>query len=460
MLMLLAMAGMGGLLLTSATILAYRFALFGTGLVLLIFLVEATFVTLPPIGLGGISVFPQDMVFIIVAAAGAGRLILSHLFLQRKLTLFELGWMLFGLLLLISFAQGSLSYGLQVAGVEFRQYFYFFAGTLYIASFPIGQVRLKRITRLWLLTAGVVVLLAMFRWIAEGAGLSITAQWEGVGGPGLEIRVLNASQTFFLAQTFLLGLYLWLAADSSRLWRYFPMLLLPVVVLLQHRTVWVACLAAILLVMLREKKVRSKMLIVLSGGVVVGLILAPLVAGGLGGVTEALNSSTAEALNTQESTFTWRLNSWQVLLTDGYLSTYADYLLGQPFGTGYARYVPDVTGLVTESPHSYYVQTLLRTGMLGLAVLLCVYAGVFARLLRFGALQTARYFSPQLMVVLLFTQLIFFVTYTPSYEQSILLGLAMSFARRGTLKKGSAPRKMRHLGTGRRKIRVTWPTRA
>jgi len=380
--------------------------------------------------------------------------------------------LLFGLLIFISFLRGVLPYGSE-AGIDFRPYFYFFAATLYFMSFPVDSYRLKRLSTLWFLAAGALVLLVAFRWIATAFGLPIgLPQWmgreqlgvleENIGG----LRAINAAQALFLLQAFLLSLYLWLLPNSSRLWRLSGVVLLPVLVLLQHRTVWIVSILSVLLVVLRERKLRSKAFAALLGGVVVStsVLLGLFLFGeNLDAVTEPVSRAAAEPY-TQRSTFAWRLDSWRVLLTEGYLSTYTDYLFGKPFGAGYTRHLSLAgtgewrTGAVHASPHNYYVQTLLRVGIVGLGVLIYVYAALLLRLRRFRFSQTKAYFAPRAMYVLLFTQLIFFFAYPSSYEQGILLGLAISIVRYSSLE--SSLEKIREHKKRKRRVKVVWKSPA
>lgn len=420
-----ASAAIAALALAEIAIFISRFSILGPWFIFLVFLWEALVMRLPKIGLGFLNVYPQDLVFVILAGVGMVRLIM-----RNKFTYVHILWLFLGFLMMISFARGVAIYGFEPAGVELREFFYFFAGALYFMNFPTSPYHLKRLALMWLYVAGALLLLALFRWAGGGTGLGMTQPLMETGHGGL--RVLNAAQGLFLFQAFLISLFLKFVPDSSRLWRNFSGVLLPVVVLLQHRTVWVVALIATLLAAFQQGKVRRRIVYILAGAVVAGAIFGLVVFGeNMDKIPDSLSASTAEAIGKSDSTFMWRVESWKALLAERNTFGYSDYLFGKPFGAGYVRKVWDFER--TETPHNYYVQAFLRLGALGLIALLCTYAILIHRLTQSASNRDGGYFSGRLVYILLATQLIFFITYSPGYEQGIILGLAMALSMKRDL---------------------------
>ncbi|MBA2443394.1 MAG: O-antigen ligase family protein [Rubrobacter sp.] len=427
MLELLLLAGVAGLGLALLAAALYRFPLLGVVAVLGVLLWEAAAVSFSGGNLGPLTAYPQDAVFAALAAAGAARLLPSGLLVRGGFTLLQLGWLLFGALVFLSVARGVAEYGPHLAGVELRGYFYLFSAVLYFMTFPVDGHHLRRAITLWMAAAGALVLLAGFRWALLGAGLASGAEWAELAlGSGItNLRVLDAAQALFLAQAFVIGLYLRLLKGSSGTWWYLTVALLPAVAVLQHRTAWLALIVAVAVLLVREGKLRGRLLSTMAGvGVAGALAVALLFGGSEGEVARSLETSTSSAFETQESTVGWRLESWQVLLTGGYLSSATEYVLGKPFGAGYERFMS--VGEVDISPHNFYVETFLRTGGIGLAALLFFYAVSVLRLRESRVFGRGEDVYPCLMYVLLLTQLVFFVSYAPSYEQGVLLGIAAS----------------------------------
>jgi len=408
------------LALAEIIIFVSRFPVLGLWLVLLVFLGVAFAISLPEFSLGFITAYPQDIVFIVLAISGMVRLIM-----RKRFSYVHVFWLFLGFLMMISFTRGVAGYGLYAAGVELREFFYFFAGALYFMNFPTSPDHIKRLALIWLYVAAALLLLALFRWVAWGAGLGIAQQWAESGRGGL--RVLNAAQALFLIQAFLISLYLKFVPNSPRLWRSFSGALLPVVVVLQHRTVWVVALVSILLATFQEERIRSRVLYILTGAIVMGAVLGLVVFGeNIGKISDSLSASTTEAFSTGESTFMWRVESWKALLIEKESSGYINYFLGKPFGAGYVR---DVWGFErTETPHNYYIQVILRLGAFGLIALFSTYAILIRSLMQPAPYKAGGYFNGRLVSILLITQLIFFITYSPNFEQGIILGLAMALS--------------------------------
>lgn len=437
LLLLAVVAGLGLALLTAAL---YRFPLLAVASVLTVFVWEAVALSFSGGSFGPLTAYPQDAVFAALAVAGAARLLPSSLLVRGGFTLLQLGWLLFGALVLLSFVRGVVSYGPQLAGVDLRQYFYLFSAVLYFMTFPVKGRGLEWAATLWLSAAGALLLVAVFRWGLLAAGLAPAAEWVELSlGSGItRLRVLDAAQALFLVQAFVIGLYLRLQRRSSRAWWYLAVALLPAVVLLQHRTAWLALIVAVLVLLMREERLRGRLLSTMAGvGVAGALAVALLFGGSEGEVARSLETSTTSAFETQDSTVGWRLESWQALLTGDYLDSPVEYVLGKPFGAGYERSIS--TGEVDVSPHNFYVETFLRTGGVGLAALLLFYAVSVLRLRVSRTFGQAESFYPRMMYVLLLTQLVFFVAYAPSYEQGVLLGIAASLVTAPLYRRESSP---------------------
>ena len=101
------------------------------------------------------------------------------------------------------------------------------------------------------------------------------------------------------------------------------------------------------------------------------------------------------------------------------------YLFGQPFGSGFTRFIEGVEGASVEAPHNYYVQTLLRVGLTGMFALLLSYWIVVSDLLR-NIAGTKHEAWGYVLPLLLFSQLVYFIPYSVNYSQCVLLGLALA----------------------------------
>jgi hypothetical protein len=116
----------------------------------------------------------------------------------------------------------------------------------------------------------------------------------------------------------------------------------------------------------------------------------------------------------RHSTFQWRLIGWIGLLHSDHSA--AAMAFGFPFGTGYRRIVDG--GVVNTNPHSLYVGTLLRLGVIGLVALAFLYWNVWKY--RHQAADSLDV-TPLTVALLLVGFLVFSITYEPGFFASSLI---------------------------------------
>src|SRR4029450_1862478 len=82
----------------------------------------------------------------------------------------------------------------------------------------------------------------------------------------------------------------------------------------------------------------------------------------------------------------------------------------------------------TAHPHDFYIETMLRTGIVGPIALLAVTAGLLRGLWGRSARGRALLLGPDVFPALLTMQLIWFITWVPGVEQGLGIGLALTLA--------------------------------
>jgi O-antigen ligase len=409
-----------GLALPLLIWLAYSRMTVGLVIVLATFFMEVVYVEYPGYWVG-LYLYPSDLVFAFLAMPAMLRLMFA-----RNIPARSAPWLLFGTLIAASFAVGVMALG-KTAGTDFRNYFYVWVCALYFMTFPIGAPQTRSILRIWLTFAGLLLALACLRGAADLAGMPIADTWRGTGSAAA-FRVLPSGATLFLLDTLLILTYVITARAAKRwMWLAVPVLLVTVLVM-QHRSVWIAAVIAIAtLYLIFPGQVRLR----LAQPLAAGAFLIALVGGGLvgyGKLDALIDSVTESAAKATDSTGTagGRIYGWQQLLMQ---LEPEEYVTGKPFGSGYERYdFPNVRWKATYDPHNFYLQTLLRVGIPGLALLLALYAITLARLLRDKDGSTLPDLPPRLIFVLLVAQMVFTFAYRLPYEQAILIGLAVSMA--------------------------------
>lgn len=393
----------------------------GVTLIVMLFLFEAAVVYLPSVYLG-IRVYPTDFGFGLIAAVATIRL------LTQPMDRITVLWLLFGALGIGLFLAG-LPINKTVAGVEYRPYFYFWAATAYVAAFRLEPDTIHLIRRRLYFAAIGLVVIAVFRWTDQIVGLT-GIQWGLMVGAN-KWRVLNSSHAEFLLLVWLLLVADWAMGHLGK-WGASALLILTVMLaLLQHRTVWVDLLACTAILALAYPDIRQKLL---RTGIPLLMILGATVAvigatGSLDPAADALGRSVTEVFQGRGSTLSWRVESWQELLRKWAGSGPAVLLFGHPFGSGYERYVEDMGHVTNYSPHSFYVQTLLRGGLVGLGLLLSTFILSIIRLYRTQVSAMEEGIPARVLAIILIGLLIYGIAYSPAYAHGLFFGLALAILR-------------------------------
>lgn len=387
----------------------------GVSSVIWVFVLETLIVIQPRLPLG-VQLFLPDLLFLLIGAAGMLRIFATRL--QRQ----HYAWLIFGAVLFLSFALGVVRHGTQ-AGVEFRTFFYFWAGIWYLMTFHLTGEQIDKIMRTYMAAAAVMVALVIMRWTTLALGLDIVRYWNE---SGRSLRVFDAAQTFFLAQAFLIGLYAYLNKIGPAWWRVFLPILFVCIVILQHRTVWAVTLASVAIIVLLSGRVRSKALATFALAGVLGVAaLLPFVAGGkLDPVQQSLVYSVEE-IGQRKSTLMWRVESWQTLLEQWAYGGPVVNMIGNPFGTGFSRHIDLAQKELTQNPHNHYVYALLRVGLVGLFAMLAVYFMGLRSMWTNRAQAVARLVDARLLIALVVGQLMFFISYSAHYSQLLALGFSL-----------------------------------
>lgn len=382
----------------------------GVALILIATVVELALASSKPaVFIGSYRVNVADMVFVVIVAAAVARLLRVPLTGPQRLLI------LLGIMALFALARGMGDFGVEAAVNEFRRYMRFIGGALYVSTFSFSREQLNRVARAWIVAAVVVCGVAMLRWVESFTGIRIgplSAEY------GTVIRSISGTETYFVATGFLVSVVAWRSQALDTQMRWMSGFLALMVVLLNRRTVWLALLAGLGLVMLRDRALGRRLVALsLAATAVTAVVLVSLPSDA---VEEPLVKGT-----TDTGTLLWRVEGWAGLIESG-PSTPSEWLAGQPFGSGFEREVSNRT--LESNPHSYYLETFLRLGLVGSLALIALYVWVARPLLQSRPGLVDHYLGSDTLLVVLASHLVWFATWSPGYEQGVLLGLAMSAA--------------------------------
>ena len=155
-----------------------------------------------------------------------------------------------------------------------------------------------------------------------------------------------------------------------------------VILLLQHRTIWVAALAVLALACVWwaiDRPERRRVAIGIGAGALAALAVAVVAAAIAGG---AFWDSIKEPVSDQ-STVIWRTDGWGELISDN--DSPSNVLTGNPSGVGFERVVD--AAAIDASAHNLYIDAYVRFGVIGVLLVasLWILLAVRSRLVAAGS---------------------------------------------------------------------------
>jgi O-antigen ligase len=365
---------------------------------------------------------------LLVAMMGATLVRIVVLSLRQQDYRFQAGVRSFGALLVAWFVleivRNIVGYGLSAPG-EFRYLYLVLVLPVYVAVFFVGAEERRRLLKAVVLTATLITLCCVpVIGLMKGWGVGPTSR--------------------FLPSVISLGLVLgwvafYLAVRAGGL-RVSPrvvwLLALPVAALVLvdgHRSVWLVTLVTpITLLLVGEFKLGHVSGRIVPVGAAIGLLFTMVIAAGVNPVPYVAARSQAFIAPDRDRTANWREVQWEAQL-----EVWRQHrLLGQGFG-GYwtAGKVYGGSGL---APHSLYVQTLAKIGVVGLTFLLGLVVSVavlltraIVRFRRMGRRGELDYALVVMGVTALVAALVYGIGYPLDYYALLFVGLGVAAAVHG-----------------------------
>jgi hypothetical protein len=345
---------------------------------------------------GTIHIYPADAVAVIMLIVTA-----IYLIRQPPPTRIMFPLAVAGVMYTVNLALGVATFGLQHAVNESREWLYLLTTTAFVIA--VGPWT-PRFWRPWFALALGMMGLAWLGVARHGVH-SATSQIV-INGQLVDGRPLNSAGAAALA--FALIVLLGSRTISLRRKIVFGTAAVCTLIVVEQRTIWAVLAVAFLVwaaASLRRHGTAQHRRLAATGVAVLSTLAVALVAGVASGnvFDQSLSETTAK-----HSTFQWRVTGWVDLLHTEHSA--AGLVLGFPFGTGYRRIVDGQ--VITVSPHSFYVATVLRLGLIGLVALAFLYWNVWKYRRQAAA---ALGISPLTVAQLLIALLVFSLTYQPSF---------------------------------------------
>lgn len=367
--------------------------------------------TLRSVELAGFRVSPADIGFSLVAGAAVLRYLrLARTSPQQK-TLVALGAVCVASLLF-----GISSGPIDGAVNEFRNYLAFVGPALYFSTVETSRETREGMSRAWMWTGVALGILVVLRWASAFGGFSL-----GIfdTSSGTTLRVIDGPPTLTIAAVALVLLLPGIHGRDLRRKREEQVgaALLLISVVLNRRALWIALVVVLVVLVARDRRVGRRVTSFVVAGAVLFAIAVPLLA------TQDEEDDSVAVPVTDTDNLEWRLEGWEALVDSG-PSQPDEFLVGLPFGTGYERSIEGVERAST--PHNFYLQTYLRTGIIGVTALLLVYSLTIPALASRGLDDDSIPFARGHLLLLLVMQVVWLFAWLPLAEQGIILGLAVA----------------------------------
>lgn len=408
----------------------YVSSIVGLGLVLGISLLAWTFrVQLPSWTVGPVFICSTDALTMVLSASVGLRWMI-----HRPRAVFRSpGWRLFFVFvvwMVLNIVLGLSAYAESAVG-EARPFIYIVVVAIYVATYPLTRSQFLRIARLWTLVGTVIVGTALLRW-ENVLPMPIRAVMLPAisGSDWLQYRSIDAAETLFVLLMFLGLAILWVnrvpQTPTQGVWvKGGAIFLFFVILMMRHRSVWLAVLTggAVMLFYFRSR-MSAFVCTVLSVSLALGTTLSVWQPAIWHAACTGLCKSASIVWDFQGTTGSWRLEGWIYMLRSMSLH---DYLYGSGFGAYFSRETSLGSVAWYISPHSFYVRTLSRLGVVGLFVYVAFVISLVRKLVGISGSTTDKLHRN--MATVLFVGIMachaFFVAYSPPVYFGILLGMAM-----------------------------------
>lgn len=389
-------------------------------MLLVAFCLEIYFIRQPGIQIG-LQIYPNDVVSLFVLFATLAS------FVKRPMPVHAMPfllWLAFGISIMTSLAVGIQAFG-RFAGTEARPFFYLWVSGLYFCTTEFTEAELRRIARWCLWTAYVLIGIAAYYWVAVEVGLIDRKGLLDADDDTYVFRPVPAHAALFIGMVGLLQTMAWLRGTGTRLSGLHAALLLAFVVIIQHRSAWVATSIALSLILVYERRhLPRRFALVLAFGLSLAFVLAIAgAAGALDDLTRRLIES-ARSMSDTSGTFSARVDGWIRLMEAWWSAPITTQLFGYPFGTGYTR---QYRGVIIEwAPHNFYVDLLLRVGIVGAIFFLIPTAMAAAYGLRARCSTEFEYLFKRGLGIMLFSVMIYTIVYPTNYILTGATGLLLA----------------------------------
>jgi O-antigen ligase len=363
-----------------------------------------------PVGMGLRAV---DLIFLTMTISVFYRVIFDH-GIKKDLGLRNV-LLIFSAFILFEILRNVNEYGLSAPG-EFRFNYFYLIIPAYIAIYFDNATDRKRLAKL-------LIGISIFVPILTVPIIGMYKGWSF----GSEDRFLNSATYLGIAYGYtllLLSCKYKIMQVSKRNLMLLALSLIFMTLIDGHRSAWLAIVVIIVsLVFLKEISRKYLTVIIITG--FIGLIITALVVNNYGmNLQDYLATRSIAFVNPElDDTSAWRILQWQAQIEKIVNSP----LLGEGFGGYYRVYIPGVED-ASVSPHSYYIQSLVKIGIVGLFLYLLIVKKILAKMFLWLKHQKRNPEYPFVLIgiLALIAAHFFYIVYSLEYMTMFFVGLSLA----------------------------------
>lgn len=384
------------------------------------FCLESIFVKQPYIQVG-LQIYPNDLISLFVLLS------LAIGFIYRPLPITEgpfVLWLAFGGTIILSLIVGLDEYG-RYAGTEVRPFFYLWVAGLYCSATDFRESDLRRIGRWCTWSAYAFIAIAIYFWVGIESGFINRKEVFDYAGGGTVFRPVGSHAAFFVAAVALVQTMAWLRGTGTRFSGWHAVAFIAFVTILQHRSVWIAAVIGLSCVFFLERRHLQKRLPMLLAFALISSLVISLAAGVgyFDELTRRMLQSTL-SMTDHQGTFAARVDGWERLIETWVESSMQTIVFGFPFGRGYTRMY--YGQLIEFAPHNFYLDLVLRVGLVGLVLFLSATGIAILHALRADYTSEFEYLLMRGLGVGLLASLVYYIAYPSYYILGAATGVALA----------------------------------
>lgn len=374
--------------------------------------------------------FPVDLLVLIMATATIIKFIFCNKHKSADLRVLFVLILLFGAYFFFEIGRNYTQYGASAPGeVRFR-YFYLIP-PLYIALFFNTEKSRRTLLKVLLLSSFLGGLFVFYiEFFSDIARIFQEGHFVGVN---ISLGIAYGFLAFYLSRRYHLL--------KTNVFVFFLIAIATFISIIcdQTRSVWLVCLVLIALLVISKEILRNRFSVFVLVLSVISLAYFVMTEAGAD-IARYLGIRALGLTNPMEDpNASWRIFLWQAYIN----RIWEAPILGEGFGGHWDIYVPELGQRVTVAPHNFYVMTLVKMGIAGLALYLTIVITIGKKYMLW--LRSAKRINNKEIPLVLTALMIlianhfFYMVFSSDYYAWIFIGLGMAVVRNSNIGSDGRP---------------------